>query len=112
IRLSLRLLHGLPDPDDNQNDPGGTGHKPLLVDDFHVLNVDALGNRPLKNDGGVFAERFEGDFVAEGKRGNSDANANLAAAAGAPLRLHAAGQFPEEVADGSEDALLLDADGG
>src|ERR1700757_698937 len=112
IGLSLGLFHGLANSDDDQNDTGGPRNKPLLVDDLHIFDVDAFVDEPLENDDGVFAERFEGGFIVEGKGRNNDAHAHLEAASGAPLGLEAVGQIPEKVADRSQNAFLLDADGG
>ena len=49
---------------------------------------------------------------SKGNGRNDDTNAELEAAAGAPFGVGAGGEFPEEVAHGSEHAFLLDAYGG
>src|SRR5208283_5561610 len=61
---------------------------------------------------GIFGEGVESFFVVERERWNDDAHADLKTAAGAPLGIETGGKFPEEIADGSEHAFLLDADGG
>src|SRR4029077_11829513 len=48
----------------------------------------------------------------EGKRRDDDADTDLETAASAPLGIETVGEFPKEIADGSEDAFLLNADGG
>jgi len=112
VDLGLGLLHGLAEADDDEDDAGGAGDEPLAVHDFYVFDVNAFGCRFLENDGVVFGEGFEGGVVVKGERRNDDANADLKAAAGAPLGLDASGKLPEKIADGREHAFLLDADGG
>ncbi len=112
VDLGLRLLHGLAGADDDENDARSAGDEPLSVDLLNVLDVDALVHGALENDGGVFGEGIEGFLVVEGKRRNDDADTDLEAAASAPLGIEAIGKFPEEIANGGEDAFLLNADGG
>src|SRR5579871_102793 len=110
VDLRLGLLHGLAQTDDDEDNAGSAGDEPLTVYLFHVFDVNLLGNVAFKDDGVVFGKRFERSFVVEGKWRNDDANADLEAAARAPLGFGTGGKFPEEVADGREHAFLLDAD--
>ena len=74
---------------------------------FYVFDVNLLGRAAFEDDGVIFRERFEGGLVVEGEWRHHDTHADLKAAAGAPLWLRARRQFPEEIADGCEDAFLL-----
>src|SRR5258708_285420 len=112
VGLGLGLFHGLAEADDDQDYAGGAGYQPLLVDDFYVFDMNAFVHGALEDDGGVFGEGFEGGFVVEGKGRNNDADADLKAAACAPLGIEAGGEFPEEIADGREYSFLVDAGGG
>src|SRR5258708_21868397 len=111
IDLGLSLLHGLTGGDNDEHNAGSAGNQPLAVHYFYVFDVNALGNGLLEDDGVVFREGFESGVVVKGKRRDDDADADLKAAARAPLGLDAGGDLPEEVADGGEHAFLLDADG-
>jgi hypothetical protein len=112
IDLGLRLLHGLAGADDDEDDAGSAGNKPLTINLLDVFDVDAFVHGPLENDGGVFGEGVKRFFVVEGKRRDDDADTDLEAAASAPLGIETVGEFPKKIADGSEDAFLLNADGG
>src|SRR5258708_2050375 len=112
IDLCLSLLHGLAVADDDENDAGSAGNQPLAVHYFYVFDVDAFHVGLLEDDGVVLGEGFECGVVVKGKRRDDDSNADLKAAARAPLGLNAGSELPKEVADGREHAFLLDADGG
>ncbi len=54
VGLDLGLFHGLAESADDEDDAGGAGDEPLLVDDFNVFDVDAFRGGALEDDGGVF----------------------------------------------------------
>src|SRR5262249_46068924 len=110
IDLSLGLLHGLSEADNDQNHAGSSRDEPLAVDLFHVFNVNLVGRAALENNGVVLGKRLEGRLVVEWERRDDNTNADLKTAARAPFGFDTCGQFPEKIADRREDALLLDAD--
>ena len=109
INLGLGLEHGLTDAHNDQHDAARAGDKPLAFNFFYVLDVDAVEIGLFENDGAVLGKRLERRLVVEGKRRDDDANADLEAAARAPLGFDAGGELPEKIADGREHALLLNA---
>src|SRR5467141_23757 len=111
IDLSLSLLHGLTGADNDEHNARSAGNQPLAVHYFHVFDVNAFGHGLLEDDGVVLREGFESGVVVKGKRRDDDADADLKAAARAPLGLDTGSEFPKEVADRGEHAFLLDADG-
>jgi len=112
IDLGLGLLHGLADAYDDEDDARSSSDKPLAVHLFYVFDVDLVGRAALEDDGVVLREGFECGVVIKGKRRNDDANADLKAAASAPLRLGAGSEFPEKITDRRQHAFLLNADRG
>ncbi len=112
IHLGLRLLHGAAGADDDEHDAGSPRDEPLAVVLFYVFDVDAVLRGLFEDDGGVSGKRFKRGVVVERKRRDDNAHADLKSGARAPLGLEAVGKLPKEFADRSQQAFLLDADGG
>src|ERR1700733_1613482 len=108
VHLSLSLLHGLAGANYREYNSGCAGDQPLAIHLFYVFDVNLLGRAAFEDDSVIFRERFEGGLVVEREWRDDDTHADLKAAARAPLWLRARRQFPEEIADGREDAFLLD----
>src|SRR4030095_245929 len=112
VNLCLRLLHGGASTDNDKDNAGCACNEPLAVDFFNVFDVNTFLGRLFENDRAVFGEGFKGGVVVKRKRRNDDTDADLKAAARTPLRFLTVGELPEQIADRSQHAFLLDADGG
>src|SRR5579871_5055844 len=110
IDLRLRLLHGLAEADNDQDNSRSASNKPLTIDLLHVFDVNLLRNIPFKNDGIVLRERFERGFVVEWEWRHDNANSDLKTAARTQRRVGARGKLPKEIADRSEHTFLLNTD--